>query len=267
MQKIIFTDLDGTLLNHSTYSFKKAMPALKQIKKNKIPLIICTSKTKAEIEYYKKKLKNSHPFISENGGAIFIPKNYFNFDFKYNKKDKNYYIIELGTDYKKLLKTIKKIKDQGIKIVNFKNMSLKEISKDANLSLTKAKLAKKRGYDEPFKIIDKKDESKVIKIIKQNNLRFTRGGRYWHVIGNNNKGKAVNILQVLFKRQFKTIKTYAFGDSKNDFKMLDVVDESYLVQNPDRKYASKKYKKSKGIGPQGWNKIALKIAIKNNNKN
>ncbi|MEF9476347.1 MAG: HAD hydrolase family protein, partial [Candidatus Mariimomonas ferrooxydans] len=57
---IIFTDLDGSLLD-SSYSFKKALPALRLIKKKNIPLLICSSKTKSEIEHYRKKLRNAHP--------------------------------------------------------------------------------------------------------------------------------------------------------------------------------------------------------------
>jgi len=76
---IIFTDLDGTLLDNSSYSFEAALPALQLIKEKNIPLIICSSKTRKEIEHYRKKLYNLHPFISENGGGIFIPKGYFNF--------------------------------------------------------------------------------------------------------------------------------------------------------------------------------------------
>jgi len=68
---IIFTDLDGTLLHPQTYSFDAAMPALKLIKEKDIPLILCSSKTRAEIEVYRKKLDNQHPFVSENGGGIF----------------------------------------------------------------------------------------------------------------------------------------------------------------------------------------------------
>ena len=71
---LIYTDLDGTLLDHHTYSFQKALPALAEIKKRSVPLILCSSKTKGEIEEYQKKLKVRHPFISENGGAIFIPR-------------------------------------------------------------------------------------------------------------------------------------------------------------------------------------------------
>jgi len=76
---IICTDLDGTLLDYSNYSFEKALPALQLLKDRDVPLVICSSKTKKEIEYYRKKLDNHHPFVSENGGGIFIPKNYSKF--------------------------------------------------------------------------------------------------------------------------------------------------------------------------------------------
>ncbi len=255
IMKIIFTDLDGTLLDNN-YSFKKAIPALKLSKKN--PLIICTSKTRAEIEYYRKKLKNKHPFIPENGGAIFIPKGYFNFKFKYDKKIKNYFIIRLGVEYKKLVNVMKKIKKK-YNVIGFNDMSFKEVAKDTGLSLNQAKLAKKREFDEAFKIKKKKDEKKIFRTIKKYNLNYTKGGRYCHLMGKNNKGKAVKILSNLLKKKFKKIKTIGIGDSENDFEMLDNTDISYLVQRPNGSYASEKYKKAKGIGPLGWNNAVKEV--------
>lgn len=70
-QLVIFTDLDGTLLDKNSYSFAPARPALILLKKKDIPLIFCTSKTRAEIELYRRKIENSDPFISENGGGHF----------------------------------------------------------------------------------------------------------------------------------------------------------------------------------------------------
>ena len=64
---IIFTDLDGTLLDHTTYSFDAAIPMLDYIKVNKIPLIIVTSKTKDEVLRIQKLLDMKGPFIVENG--------------------------------------------------------------------------------------------------------------------------------------------------------------------------------------------------------
>ena len=48
---VIYTDLDGTLLDHVTYTFHPALDALELIEKKKIPLIISTSKTRPEIEF------------------------------------------------------------------------------------------------------------------------------------------------------------------------------------------------------------------------
>ena len=72
---IIFTDLDGTLLDKK-YSYESALPALALIESHKIPLVLCSSKTRSEIEFYRTKLNNDHPFICENGGGIFIPIGY-----------------------------------------------------------------------------------------------------------------------------------------------------------------------------------------------
>ena len=77
---LIFTDLDGSLLDHFDYSFAPAEPLLKQLEQQAIPVICTTSKTLPELLNLRKKLKNTHPFIVENGAAIYVPEGYFNKD-------------------------------------------------------------------------------------------------------------------------------------------------------------------------------------------
>jgi len=74
---LVFTDLDGTLLDHDTYSWAAAAPALEELQRREIPLIFCTSKTDAEVQALRRAMGNSHPFIVENGGAIVIPPGFF----------------------------------------------------------------------------------------------------------------------------------------------------------------------------------------------
>ena len=74
---ILFSDLDGTLLDQADYSFAAAKPALGVIRARGIPLVLCSSKTRVEIEEQRRRLNNDHPFIAENGGGIFIPRGYF----------------------------------------------------------------------------------------------------------------------------------------------------------------------------------------------
>ena len=57
MKNIIFTDLDGTFLNHHDYSFEESKQALQKIKQNNIPLIFTTSKTRIEVEELQKKVQ------------------------------------------------------------------------------------------------------------------------------------------------------------------------------------------------------------------
>ena len=71
MEKIVvFTDMDGTFLEKETYSYELAQPGLSILQARDIPLIFCTSKTRAEIEYYRNKLGIKDPYISENGGSV-----------------------------------------------------------------------------------------------------------------------------------------------------------------------------------------------------
>src|SRR4051812_40579094 len=77
VRKVIFSDLDGTLLQPDTYSCGPAETAVRALRELGYPLVLCSSKTRAELEFWRGKLHNDAPFIVENGGAIYIPRNYF----------------------------------------------------------------------------------------------------------------------------------------------------------------------------------------------
>ena len=78
-QLVIFTDLDGTLLDARNYSWRAAQPALDQLRRRRVPVVFCTSKTRAEILPLREELRNADPFVAENGGAIYVPRSYFPF--------------------------------------------------------------------------------------------------------------------------------------------------------------------------------------------
>jgi mannosyl-3-phosphoglycerate phosphatase len=261
---LVFTDLDGTLLDHDSYSFEPALPALALLKEKNIPLIICTSKTRAEIEIIRQRLHNRHPFVSENGGAIFIPKGYFSHTFRYTREDSDYCTIEYGTSHSKIREVLKKMEGHSSgKIRGFGDFPIEEVAELCDFSLDQARLAKMREYDEPFILKDIDALDKIQKIAKNANLRVTRGGRFYHLLGENDKGKAVLRLRDIYAKKFKRIKTISLGDSQNDLQMLEAVDYPVLVQKPDGNYdPSIKLDNlilAKGIGPSGWNTTVLNL--------
>jgi mannosyl-3-phosphoglycerate phosphatase len=263
---IIFTDLDGTLLDYSTYSFEKALPALELIRQHSVPLILCSSKTRTEIEYYRKKLANSHPFVSENGGGIFIPKNYFDSPLPASypvEEEADFDLIRLGARYSDLRNAVKELQRARFKITGFGDMTVKELADMTNLDPDEAVKAKERDFDEPFVFKGPDHELPHLFVaINQKGFRITRG-RFFHILGNSDKGKAVSILTELYKRKCGNIKTIALGDSPNDIPMLERVDCPVIVQKPDGTYDPQikitTLIKAGAIGAEGWNKAILNL--------
>ena len=110
---LVFTDLDGTLIDHDTYSWGAAEEAIDRLKSEGIPIIPCTSKTRTEIDFYRTRIGLKDPFISENGGAIFIPEGCFDFSFEYDKGLEGYRIIELGMPYRDLRRALDEMRSFG----------------------------------------------------------------------------------------------------------------------------------------------------------
>jgi mannosyl-3-phosphoglycerate phosphatase len=259
---VVFTDLDGTLLDHHTYSYQLARPALEILFEKGYPLVICTSKTRAEIESFRAELDIRDPFISENGGAIFVPQGYFTGPFGFDKVVDSYRVIELGTDYHKIRRALKESERRsGCKATGFGDLTAEEISRETGLDIRSAELSKQREYDEAFTVPDRECVSRLLEQIKEKGLNFTRGGRYFHIMGNNDKGQAVLMLTEIFRRQYDHVVTIGLGDSDNDLPMLRAVDMPILVQKPGGSYATVEegFRLAKGIGPAGWNSALLKI--------
>jgi len=262
---VIFSDLDGTLLDNETYCFQAAAKALDIVSSKNIPLVLCSSKTPKEIELYKRLLDNNCPFISENGGGIFIPNTYFSTEFAYDREVDGYKVIDLGASREILSATLRSIsKETGIQIKGFSDMNVSEIAHLTALDEDRAKLAIVRDHSEPFIILeDEKYAATIEDKINLKGYRHTKGGRFHHILGENDKGKAVKILSNLYKSEFRDIKTVGLGDSLNDLPMLKAVDIPILVQKPGGSY-DPKIKVSNliyadGIGPCGWNSSILKL--------
>jgi mannosyl-3-phosphoglycerate phosphatase len=264
---LVFTDLDGTLLDHETYSFEPALPAISVLKENTIPIIFCTSKTRSETEKIRLQLGNTHPFISENGGALFIPRGYFSHSFHFTKEDSDYQIIELGTTYV----TLRKVMNEMCtlfpdKIKGFGDLTSQEIADLCGFSLSHATLAKKREYDEPFILKDEACEEAIREIAGRSNLHINRGGRFHHLIGRNDKGQAALLLKDIYRQKSSDIKTIALGDSQNDLPMLEVADYPVLVQKPGGSYDPSvtldNLILAPGSGPAGWGEAILELLNK-----
>ena len=262
---VVFTDLDGCLLDSITYTYEPAAPALEALRAQGIPLVLVSSKTRAEIEPLRKQLDHHDPFIVENGAAVFVPRGLFDFPLERARARTSYDVIELGLPYGMLRDVLKQIeKTVATPLRGFGDLSIDEIVQVTGLSRQDAFLAKQREYDEPY-ILEGPPAliEEVCRQIVVRGLRWTKGGRLFHLTGDNNKGQAATLLLRCYQRQHRIkgqgyrIDTVGIRDSINDAPLLAVVDHPILVQKPDGSYDPDIHipgmTRAPGIGPIGWN--------------
>jgi mannosyl-3-phosphoglycerate phosphatase len=262
-QILIFTDLDGTLLDDQTYDFSPALPALKIIHSQKIPLILVSSKTRTEIEFLRELMSFETPFIAENGGGIYFPTSFaLPKDYPYIKVDR-FHALYIGRPISEVLERSRKLKD-NFNFRGFSEMSVKEIASLTGLTLEDALRASKREFDEPVLLDDPLDDGEIFcKKAAQHSLDCVHGGRFIHLFIGGNKGRAVEKVLDIYKQLKGATFSIALGDSPNDISMLKAVDRAVVMQGRDGTYikslAHSDIIKAEGNGPVAWNKMMLSI--------
>ena len=272
---IVFTDLDGTLLDAHSYEFQTVLPAIQELKDRHIPLIFCSSKTRTEIERLRVELGVNDPFIVENGGALYMPLNIYHEDLPdvslspawgerkgefpcIVTRRANYFVIEFGRPYHELRQALQTIsRNIGQALRGFGDMGMEELSRLTGLSVEEAILASQREYDEPFLVPE--EEGVIDQIISQATnlgLSVLQGGKFAHLIGGTDKGRACQELSGWYRLRKGSVVTAAFGDSLNDLAMLGTADHPFLVEQLSGGHQPgitlDRLVHVQGVGPKGW---------------
>jgi mannosyl-3-phosphoglycerate phosphatase len=233
---LVFTDLDGSLLDHYTYSYQLAAPAWQALRERQVPVVICTSKTRAEVEAIRAELDNRDPFIVENGAAAEVPPGYFPFETG---------TLRWGTPYAEVVQALQRAAaGADCPVRGFHQMSEAEVAERCGLGREAAALARQREYDEPFEILtdDPARIDRFLRSLEAEGLTWTRGGRFYHARGKHNKGQAAQALAALYRRLHPEITTVGLGDGPNDVSLLAAVDIPITVR-----------------GPHDWNREILRL--------
>jgi mannosyl-3-phosphoglycerate phosphatase len=258
---VVFTDLDGTLLDHDSYSFDAASETLALMRQARVPLILCSSKTRREIEYLRRRLDCSHPFVIENGAAVFIPLGYFPFTIAGTRRRDRYEVLEHGRPYKEVVEVLHRTAARfRAAVSSFSTMSVREVAEACSLSLSEAKRARCREYDEPFRLVGATAAARdrFCRALSRAGLQCVRGGRFDHVTGCADKGTGVLALQSLYRRAIGNVLTVGLGDSGNDLAMLRAVELPVIVRNPAAGATASLRRQlpmarvSRFRGPAGW---------------
>jgi mannosyl-3-phosphoglycerate phosphatase len=265
---VVFSDLDGTLLDHHTYDASAALDAVHLLSEQKIPLVFCSSRTRAEIQLIQQTLGINHPFICENGGALYIPDGYFGVELTEARRIPGYSIVEYGRPYGEVVDALKRAANRlAIDIVGFNDMSVLDVARECQLPLLQARLAKLREYDEPFRIVNSSPgaRARLSRALSAVRLGWIDGGRFEHAGALVDKGIAVKCLTALFERAYGPCLTVGLGDAPSDVSLLNQVDLPIVVRRDDERVARDLLSSVRAAsltdapGPAGWSQAVRAI--------
>jgi mannosyl-3-phosphoglycerate phosphatase len=258
---LVFSDLDGTLLDHETYGFDAARPALHALQDRDIPLILNTSKTLVEVVDINRALHNSAPVIVENGGAMAFPLHLeYPFALPEGETVDGYRVVRFAPRYEDLLGFIAQQRSSAdYRLQGFADMSPDEVSRLTGLATEEAAQARQRLCSEPFIWHD--SEARLVAFADAADaagLRVTRGGRFHHLMGDTSKAAAMHEMSGLYAGAWPVAPTtVALGDSENDIEMLQGADVAVIVMRPDGTHLACRGRRStiktREPGPAGWN--------------
>jgi len=267
---IIFSDLDGTLLDHYSYQATPAIKTLAQLHQANIPVILNTSKTLAELEVIRSELKLDTPFIIENGAAVYIPIKTFSSQPAGTEIIGNYWVKSFCLPRQHWLNLLAEHSDEfSLYFQGFSSLSLADLCQITGLDQAQAERAKQRQYGEPVQWLgDDALKEAFTEHLVELGASVVKGGRFIHVGGYCDKGQALIWLTEQYREYFDnfTVYTIALGDGENDTSMLEAADVAVQIRSPVHNFPPlyRQYKTSQTqlYGPEGWAEAIQQLLAK-----
>jgi mannosyl-3-phosphoglycerate phosphatase len=234
---VVFASIDR-VLDDRDLSFGGAASAVETLAREQVPLVLCSTKTRAQLEHACQDLNLRHPFICERGSAVFIPTGYFGFVVPRAREMAGYHAVEFGRSYAGVVETLHRTAGRlGIEVRGFSDMSVEEVARECNLSLLQARLAKLREYAELFRILDPglAVRERLVRALYGARVRCITSDRYHHIGADVDAGVGIRLLRSLYRRACGPVMTVGVAEAAGDLSLLECVEDPIIVKGDDRR--------------------------------
>lgn len=262
MRDILFTDLDGTLLDHYTYQPGPAVPALRRLREAGVLVLPATAKTLAEVRQIGADLGLTDGAIVENGAAVALPPGFpdcargVQRDLRRRQGHGEPEVVTvLGLPYEMVCGMLAEAAAEvGVTVRGYADMTADEVAAETGLTIEEAVRARSRQWTETF-LVTSGDPVAVGAALERRGLRAVLGARFLTAMGDHDKGEAARLVLDRLRRDGREVRSWAVGDATNDTELLAAVDRPLLVRAGHGDWADIDVPglvRLDGVGPAGW---------------
>ena len=247
---VVITDLDGTLLDHDSYSLEPALPALARLAESGTALVLATSKTRAELGGIQRQLALGGPVIAENGALLALPAGW---------SGDAETLQRFSPPYPELLTLLGDLRrSHGFRFQGFHDLGPQEVAALTGLTPEAAEAACAREGSEPIRWQGSHESFEQFAArLAEHDLKLLRGGRFHHVIGAGaDKARALHAVLAALRAHGWRGRSIVLGDAPNDHGMLCAADIPVIVRNPHAApmppIENPHLIRTASAGPAGW---------------
>jgi mannosyl-3-phosphoglycerate phosphatase len=217
---LVFSNIDSVVTERGDESCVEAAEALAQLQAADVSVVLCSSRTRAEVEDAQQALGIACPFICESGCAAFIPSGHFPFALPNARSVPGYCAVELGRPHAEIAELLRDTaRREQIDIIGFRDMPVEEVARACRLPLLQARLAKLREYSERFRILDSREVTRrhLFAALRRAGLRCLSGDGCHQVGTAVNASAAATTIHDLYRRAFGAVLSVGASEATASF--------------------------------------------------
>ena len=255
------------MLDSGSRLWTGAADALDEIGRRRVPLVLSTHGTRAQLEPLRRKIEHSHPFVTESGGGLFLPDGYFSLALEGAARAGRYFCAPFGKPYAAVTEALAELAASArASVVGYSQMSAREIAQNTGDSLRDAELARQREFTERFFFAGdvEKAASRFIKAARERHWETVVLDPFWELRWDHDQGQAVHYLMRLYRTSMRSrLSSVGIGSKLEDLPLLRAVDHPIVLPeaktglNADLMGRLRNAAAGEASGSEGWNQAVL----------
>lgn len=263
-ERVVFSGIDGCLLDPLTRDYDPARPAIAALTHLGVPLVLCSSRPRAEVALVSRLFDLGAPMIVENGAVLLVPRGHLRQGVPGGERHGDLHVLRLGPPRESLQEALGELSAAaGVKVRTLDRLPPRERRRPGGLGF--APSAREREHTEPFLVAGKEEAAALAHEAEARGLLVARGERFWYLCGGADKGLAVRTLLSLYEREGSRPKAIALGVWQVDLPMLRAAHRPVVLPGPDGSIEPKlasalpRAERARSGGPEGWNDAVLAV--------